>query len=122
MNLGIQAFRYAAEPFFFSNAPDKNSPKLFARVNHYFVITCCIVLLGISLNLDLLKYFTGEDYWSGLSVVPILLLSYLLLGVYYNLSVWFKLTNKTYFGTWITIFGVIITFLFNFILIPVGDM
>jgi len=119
MNLGIQAFRYAAEPFFFSNATDKNSPTLFARVNHYFVITCCIVMLGISLNLDLLKYFIDDEYWSGLSVVPILLLSYLFLGIYYNYSVWFKLTDKTYFGTIITVFGVILTLLFNFILIPV---
>jgi O-antigen/teichoic acid export membrane protein len=119
MNLGIMAFRYAAEPFFFSNAADKNSPTLFARINHYFVICCCTVLLGVSLNLDLLKYFVGEDYWVGLPVVPVLLLSYLFLGVYYNFSVWFKLTDKTYYATWITVFGVIMTFLFNLILIPV---
>lgn len=119
MNLGIMAFKYAAEPFFFSNATDKNSPTLFARVNHYFIISCCVVLLGISLNLDWLKYFVPEDYWSGLSIVPILLLSYMFLGVYYNFSVWFKLTDKTYFGTWITLLGVVMTFLFNFILIPV---
>ena len=65
MLLGVQAFRYAAEPFFFSNAIDKSSPKLFAKINHYFVITCCVVLLGISINLDVLKYFIGEDFWVG---------------------------------------------------------
>lgn len=119
MLLGVQAFRYAAEPFFFSNATDKNSPKLFAKINHYFVITCCIVLLGISINLDILKYFIGEDFWIGLSIVPILLVAYLFLGVYYNFSVWFKLTDKTYYGTWITVGGAVITISTNYFLIPI---
>ncbi|MBK5278674.1 MAG: polysaccharide biosynthesis C-terminal domain-containing protein [Bacteroidia bacterium] len=119
MNLGIQAFRYAAEPFFFSNAIGKNSPLLFAKINHYFIITCCIVLLGISINLDILKHLIGEDFWVGLSIVPILLVAYLFLGVYYNFSVWFKLTDKTYFGTWITVGGAIITVVANFLLIPI---
>jgi len=119
MNLGIQAFRYAAEPFFFSNAQEKNSPTLFAKVNHYFVITCCVVLLGVSINLDIFKHFIGENFWSGLAIVPILLLAYLFLGIYYNLSVWFKLTDKTYFGTFITLLGVVVTIAGNFILIPI---
>lgn len=118
MNLGIQAFRYAAEPFFFSNATNKNSPQLFARINHYFIITCCAVLLAISINLDILKYFIGEEYWIGLPVVPVLLLAYLFLGVYYNLTVWFKLTDKTQYGTFITIGGAIITLAANYLLIP----
>jgi len=121
MNLGIQAFRYAAEPFFFSNASDKNSPALFARVNHYFVIVCCVVLLGISINLDFIKlFFVGEEYWAGLGIVPVLLLAYLFLGIYYNLSVWFKLTNQTYYGTLITLLGAFITIAGNFILIPLA--
>lgn len=121
MNLAIQAFRYAAEPFFFSNASEKNSPHLFATVNHYFVIVCCIILLSISINLDILKYFLGKPaYWEGLHIVPILLLAYLFLGIYYNFSVWFKLTDKTYYGTLITIGGVTITILANYILIPLA--
>jgi O-antigen/teichoic acid export membrane protein len=121
MNLGIQAFRYAAEPFFFSNAADKNSPALFAKVNHYFVIVCCLVLLGISINLDFIKlFFIGEEYWVGLGIVPVLLLAYLFLGVYYNMSIWFKLTNKTYYGTIITMIGVFITVVGNFVLIPLA--
>lgn len=120
MNLGIQAFRYAAEPFFFSNAADKNSPTLFARVNHYFVIVCCVVLLGISINMDIFKFFVGEAFWAGISIVPVLLLAYLFLGVYYNMSVWFKLTDKTYYGTLITLLGVVITVAGNFILIPLA--
>ncbi|MEO7988984.1 MAG: polysaccharide biosynthesis C-terminal domain-containing protein [Chryseolinea sp.] len=119
MNLVVIAFRYAAEPFFFSNASDKNSPQLFAKVNHYFVIVCCVILLGVSTNLDILKYFLRrEEYWEGLSIVPILLLGYLFLGVYYNMSVWFKLIDKTYYGTIITFGGAIITFAANYVLIP----
>lgn len=121
MGLVIQAFRFAAEPFFFSNASGENARPLFARVNHYFVVVCCIILLGISINLDIVKYFLGRpEYWEGLKVVPILLLGYLFLGVYYNFSVWFKLTDRTYFGTWITICGAVVTILLNYLLIPVA--
>lgn len=81
MNLGIQAFRYAAEPLL-SNSHDKNSPALFAKINHYFVITCCVVLLGVSINIDILKHLIGDNFWGGLSIVPPLLLSYLFLGIY----------------------------------------
>jgi O-antigen/teichoic acid export membrane protein len=119
MNLGIQAFRYAAEPFFFSQAADKNSPTLFAKINHYFVITCCVVLLGISINLDVFQFFIGKDFRAGISIVPILLLAYLFLGVYYNFSVWFKLTDKTYFGTIITVGGAVVTVAGNYFLIPI---
>jgi O-antigen/teichoic acid export membrane protein len=120
MNLGIQAFRYAAEPFFFSNATDKNSPALFARVNHYFVIVCCVVLLGISINMDIIKFMVGEGFRAGINIVPVLLMAYLFLGIYYNMSVWFKLTDKTYYGTLITLLGALITVAGNFILIPVA--
>lgn len=118
MNLGIQAFRYAAEPFFFSNASDKKSPELFAKVNHYFVVLGCIVLLGVSINLDLIKHFIGDNFWDGLAIVPILLLAYLFLGIYYNISIWFKLTNQTHVGTFITILGVLVTVVANYLLIP----
>jgi O-antigen/teichoic acid export membrane protein len=119
MNLAIQSFRYAAEPFFFSNAAEKNSPQLFAKVNHYFIIVCCILLFAVSINLDILKYFLANpEYWTGLHIVPILLLAYLFLGVYYNISVWFKLTDKTYFGTVITIGGALVTIIANYYLIP----
>lgn len=118
MNLGIQAFRFAAEPFFFSNAADERSPTLFSKINHYFLITCCIFLLAVSINLDILKYFFGENFREGLSIVPILLLAYLFLGVYYNFSVWYKLKDKTYYGTWITLGGALITIAANYILIP----
>ncbi len=122
MNLAIQAFRYAAEPFFFSQASEKNSPQLFARVNHYFVIVCCLLLVGVSVNLDIIKFIFLKrvEYWEGLHIVPVLLLAYLFLGVYYNMSVWFKLTDKTYFGTIITLSGAIITIAANWWLIPIA--
>jgi O-antigen/teichoic acid export membrane protein len=120
MNLGVQAFRYAAEPFFFSNASDKNSPALFAKANHYFILACCIVLLTVSINLDILKYFIGNDFWSGLAIVPVLLMAYLFLGVYYNITVWFKLTDKTQAGTYITFIGVVVTVVGNYFLIPLA--
>lgn len=119
MNLAIQAFRYAAEPFFFRQSTEKNSPQLFAKVNHYFVIVCCFLLLSVSINLDILKYFLRqESYWEGLHIVPILLLAYLFLGVYYNLSIWFKLTGSTHWGTIITLVGFAVTLVGNFMLIP----
>lgn len=120
MNLGVQAFRYAAEPFFFSNASDKNSSALFARVNHFFILTGCLVFIGVSINLDLLKYLIGEPFRSGLNIVPVLLMAYLFLGIYYNISIWFKLADKTYYGTIITIAGVMVTLAGNYLLIPVA--
>jgi O-antigen/teichoic acid export membrane protein len=120
MTLAIQAFRYAAEPFFFSQAEDKNAPGLFANVTKWFIIVCVVIWLGVSVNLDLIGLFLrGKEYREGLAVVPILLLANLFLGVYYNLSVWFKLTDRTYYGTYITLTGAAITVTGNFMLIPV---
>jgi O-antigen/teichoic acid export membrane protein len=121
MSLAVQAFKMAGEPFFFSQASDKNSPQLFSKVNHYFVVLCCIILLGVSINLDVLKFLMRKpEYWEGLNIVPPLLLGYLFLGVYYNFTVWFKLTDKTYYGTIISIGGAILTIVFNFVLIPIA--
>lgn len=120
MNLYVQAFRFAAEPFFFSNAADKNSPALFARINHYFLVLGCIFMFGVATNMDILRrVFIGEQYWEGLTIVPILLLAYLFSGLYYNFSVWFKLTDKTYYGTILTVGGTVITVVFNYLLIPI---
>jgi O-antigen/teichoic acid export membrane protein len=119
MNLTVQAFRFAAEPFFFSNSTEKNYEKLFARVNHYFIIVCCFILLAVSINLDILQYLPfDQSYWEGLDVVPVLLGAYLFLGIYYNTTIWFKLTDKTYFGTIITLGGAVVTIGLNYLLIP----
>lgn len=121
MNLVIQAFRFAAEPFFFSNARDKNSPELFATVNHYFIVVCSLLLLAVGINLDIFKHLLRDEaYWEGIHIVPVLLAAYLFLGVYYNMTVWFKLTDRTYFGTLISVGGALITILANYILIPVA--
>ncbi|WP_205500548.1 lipopolysaccharide biosynthesis protein [Rufibacter psychrotolerans] len=120
MSLMIQAFRYSAEPFFFSQSQEKNSPATFAVVMRWFVIVCALAYLGISANLDLFQYFLGQEaYRTGLEIVPVLLLAYLFNGVYYNLTVWFKLTDRTYYGTYITIFGALVTVVANYLLIPV---
>ena len=120
MSLATQAFRYAAEPFFLSKTDDKNSPETLADVTKWFLITCIFIWLGVSLNLDILqRLFLGQKiYWEGIAVVPVLLLANLFLGIYYNISVWFKLNNKTYFGTLITFIGLAITIFANIILIP----
>ena len=121
MSLVIQAFRYAAEPFFFSRAVDKNAPATFANVMKWFVIACAVIWLGVSVNLDILKrvFLRREIYWEGLGVVPLLLLGNLFLGIYYNLSVWFKLSDKTGYGTLITAVGAGVAIVGNLLLIPV---
>lgn len=121
MSLVIQAFRYAAEPFFFAQSTDKNSPRTFALVLKWFTICCAILFVGVSLNLDWIAplFLRRAEYLEGLPVVPVLLLANLFLGVYYNLSVWFKLTDKTYFGTYISFGGAVLTIALNFLLIPV---
>ena len=119
MSLVIQAFRYAAEPFFFAQSTDKNSPATFALVMKWFVVACCLIFLVVSLFLDDFGQFLGSPiYRTGLAVVPILLLANLFLGVYYNASVWFKLTDRTRFGTWISLGGAVLTVGLNWLLIP----
>jgi O-antigen/teichoic acid export membrane protein len=119
MSLAIQSFKYAADPFFFSKAEDKNAPQLLALVMKWFVIVCVVLWVGVSLNVDLLgQYMLSKAYRAGLDVVPVLLLANLFLGVYYNLAFWFKLTDKTHFGTLVTFIGAILTVALNILLIP----
>jgi len=119
MILTIQAFRYAGEPFFFSQAKEKDSARTFAFVMKWFALVCTFIFLFISLNLDIFKLFIRRsEYYPGLGIVPILLLANLFLGLYYNLSTWFKLTDKTHFGTFISFGGAAITIISNIVLIP----
>ncbi|MCG9912258.1 MAG: polysaccharide biosynthesis C-terminal domain-containing protein [Flavobacteriales bacterium] len=119
MNIFIQAFRFAAEPFFFSSEKEKGSRAMYARVLNYFTGFCLIIFLGVTLFMGQLKYFLrNEDYWVGLSVVPILLLANLFSGIYQNLSMWYKLSGRTLFGMWFSILGALLTLVFNFALIP----
>ncbi|AII51503.1 polysaccharide biosynthesis C-terminal domain-containing protein [Hymenobacter sp. APR13] len=121
MSLVIQAFRYAAEPFFFSQSTEKNSPATFAMVLKWFTLCCAVIFVGVSLNLEILgeQFLKRAEYREGIAVVPVLLLANLFLGVYWNLAVWFKLTDKTYIGTYIGAAGAVLTIALNFLLIPV---
>ncbi|MBK7572623.1 MAG: polysaccharide biosynthesis protein [Bacteroidetes bacterium] len=119
MTLFIQTFRYAAEPFFFSHSTKENPQKTYADVMNYFVIVCGFIFLGIMLFMDVIEVFIGEKFRSGLPVVPILLMANLCLGVFYNLSIWYKLTNKTRWGAILSLIGAIVTLTLNFALIPV---
>ena len=119
ITLAVQAFRMGAEPFFFKQSVEENAPKVYARVMKFFVITLCIMFLLVVLYLDIWKQFIrNPKMWVGLKVVPILLLANMFLGIYYNLSVWYKLGHKTMAGAWITLMGAAITLVINYFLIP----
>lgn len=118
ISLFTQAFRMGAEPFFFKQAEGLNPQRTYARVMKFFVITVTLMFLLVSLFLPVFKYFVGKNYWVGLAVVPILLLANMFLGIYYNLSIWYKLGNKTKAGAWITITGAVITIIINRLFIP----
>lgn len=122
LTLAIQAFRYAAEPFFFAQSAAKDSKETFARIFYYFTIIGSLAVLAVSLNLDILKviFLRNPVYWQGLYVVPILLVANLFLGFYINISIWFKLTDKTHFGTYIAVGGAILTVSLNYLLIPLA--
>lgn len=121
MTLAVQSFRYAAEPFFFSKAADKNAPDLFAKVMKWFVIFCSAIYLVVSVNLDFFGLLLRKEiYRTGLGVVPLLLLANLFLGIYYNLSVWYKLSDRTQFGAYISLLGACITIVLNLLFIPIA--
>ena len=121
MILFIQTFRFAAEPFFFAQEIEGNSRKIYADVMKYFTIIMAFIFLGVTIFYDVIKGFLGSEYHDdrGFLVVSILLLANLFLGIYYNLSIWYKLTEKTKYGAYLSIFGAIITLSLNFTLIPV---
>lgn len=118
MNLFTQAFNYAAEPFFFRHSKEKGSRKMYGQVGLLFTMVGSIVFLGIMLYIDIIQLFLGKDFRSGIEVVPILLIANLLLGIYYNFSIWYKLADKTIWGAYISIGGALITILLNLALIP----
>ncbi|WP_276132971.1 lipopolysaccharide biosynthesis protein [Polluticoccus soli] len=118
INLAIQAFRLAAEPFFFSISQEKNATGTYARVMKWFVIIMALMFLNVTLYIDIWKHFLSEEYRVAIGLVPVLLLSYIMFGIYTNLTVWYKLTDKTRFGTYIMIIGAVVTVVFNLALIP----
>ena len=120
MMLFATAYRLGIEPFFFSNAKAKDAKANYAKILEFFVIFSALILLTVVVFVDILKLILipNEAYWEAMTVVPILLLAYLFLGVYHNLSVWYKITDRTKFGAYISIFGALITLLINTIFIP----
>ena len=117
----IQVFRLAAEPFFFNQSQREDARKIYARVMKFFVIACCFMFLAVVLFLDVWKLLIAyrfREYAEGIHIVPVLTLAGVFLGIYYNLSVWYKLTNKNLYGAYITIAGAILTIVMNIILIP----
>jgi O-antigen/teichoic acid export membrane protein len=119
ITLFIQAFRMGAEPFFFKQAQGAEPQRIYARVMKFFVITICFMFLVVVLFLDLWKHFIQNPVlWEGLKIVPILLLANMFLGIYYNLSIWYKLSKRTMSGAWITLAGVVVTVAINYFFIP----
>lgn len=118
MAIFIQTFRFAAEPFFFTQSKEKDAKKLYSDVMTWFVVACCLIYIGVLLFMNVVKYFIGEAYYEGLSVVPILLMANLFLGIFFNLSIWFKLNDKTHYGAWLAIVGAILTIGLNYWWIP----
>jgi len=119
MILFIQAFRFAAEPFFFKQAENRNAPEVYAKVMRYFVLACLMIFLFCTLFLNDLMLFVGPQFREGAVIVPILLMSNLLLGVFYNLSVWYKITDKTKYGAYISMIGAVVTISMNVLLVPI---
>ena len=109
MNLFIQMFRYAAEPFFFRRAREKDSRQLYASVQEYFTAFCGLVFLGVILYIDIIALILGPQFRSAVGVVPVMLLSYMILGMLFNVSMWYKLSGKTDMAIWITLSGLAVT-------------
>ena len=120
MNLYIMAFRLGAEPFFFNHSDQKDAKKTYATILNYFIIVGALVFVGIVVFIDLLKtLFINQEYWEAIVIVPIILLANLFLGVYHNLAIWYKLTDKTRYAMIFSIVGAIITVVINVVFIPI---
>jgi len=113
------AFRLGAEPFFFNHSDKKNAKETYAKILNYFIIVGALVFVGIVVFIDVLKRpFINEAYWDAIIIVPIVLLANLFLGVYHNLAIWYKLTDKTRYAMLFSIIGAIITIIVNVVMIP----
>ncbi len=121
MTLFATAFRLGVEPFFFRHAHKKNAKETYAKITQYFTVFGTGIFLTVVVFIDIFKriLIPNETYWVALSIVPVILLANLCLGIYHNLSVWYKITDKTKYGAYISVFGAIITLGLNIILIPI---
>jgi len=119
MLMFTQAFRYAYEPFIFAQQKDKNSLTTYADAMKFFILFSLLIFLGMTLYLDVFKFIIQKNFWPGLQVVPIVLMSFIFQGVFFNLSLWYKLTDKTMYGAWFSVLGTTIIVVLNILLVPV---
>ena len=118
MMMFTQAFRYAYEPFVFAKHKDRQSVEAYADAMKYYIIFSYLIMLGMVFYLDLLKFIIAPAYWQGLIIVPIVLWTYIFQGIYFNLSFWYKLTDRTSYGAWFSLIGVVITFVLQAVFVP----
>jgi len=118
MLMFTQAFRYAYEPFVFSQKRGKDSLESYSRAMTYFVIFSWLIFLGMVFYIDIFKVIFAREYWVGLKTVPVILISFIFQGVYFNLSIWYKLTDRTIWGAWFALLGTVIIVAGNILLVP----
>ena len=118
MAMLMQAFRYAYEPFVFSNSKQKDSKELYAKAMKYFIIMAMLAFLVVVFYMDILKYIINRNYWEGLKVVPIVMAAEIFMGIYFNLSFWYKLNDETYWGAIFSSIGCALLFAVNIIFVP----
>lgn len=119
MTMFTQAFRYSYEPFIFAQKKDKNSLETYADAMKYYILIALFIFLGMVLYMDIFKYVIKYNYWVGLKVVPIVMFSFIFQGIFFNLSLWYKLTDKTMYGAWFSVIGTVIIVVLNIVLVPV---
>ena len=119
MAMLTQAFRYAYEPFVFSKSKDKDSKLMYANAMKYFIIFTLLAFLAVVFYIDILKYILAPDYWSGLKVVPIVMMAEIFMGVYFNLSFWYKLIDETKWGAWFSFAGCVVLIAINVFFVPI---
>ena len=118
MAMLMQAFRYAYEPFVFSNSKDKESKGLYAQAMKYFIIMSMLAFLVVVFYMDIFKHIINSNYWEGLKVVPIVMAAEIFMGIYFNLSFWYKLNDETYWGAIFSFIGCALLFAVNIIFVP----
>lgn len=118
MSLFVQTFRFASEPFFFARSKDKDVKQTYARIMEYFVAFCMLIFLGVVLYIDVIQYVVGRDFRVGMSIVPVMLFSYVLLGMLFNVSMWYKLSDKSSYAIYITLSGLVVTAVVNVLFLP----
>ncbi len=119
MAMFTQAFRFAYEPFVFGKSKEKDNRQMYAQAMKFFIIFTLLAFLTVMFYLDILRYVIGRDYWEGLKVVPIVMAAEMFMGVYFNLSFWYKLTDETKWGAYFSLTACTIVILMNAFLIPV---